>query len=117
MRLNMIWRRLRNHLTVVAFMGLSVALQVGCGNHDTVLTIQKPTEVYGINPTSSPQAESDSSEMKVEPGKVLRVLKAGETAKAIGVYHGKDFDAFHVKLDDGTEGLIIASDTFTASSQ
>jgi len=112
----MAWGWFRNHLALVILLVMSMAIQVGCDSRETILSIQKPTDVYGINQTSSPPSESESSEVKVEPGKVIRVLKPGETAKAIGVYHGKEFDAFHVKLDDGTEGLIIAGDTFTATS-
>ena len=110
-------RRLRMHLAVGAFVALIAAFQVGCGDRETILSIEKPTDVYGISQISSPPSESESSDTKVEPGKVIRVLKAGETAKAIGVYHGEDYDAFHVKLADGTEGLIIVGDTFTATSR
>ncbi len=39
-------------------------------------------------------------------------LKTGETEKVAGVYHGQNSDGFQVKLVDGTEGLIIAEDTF-----
>ncbi len=109
-------RRLRVHLAVGALVVLSAAFQVGCGDRETILSIEKPTDVYGINQISSLPSESESSDTKVEPGKVIRVLKAGETAKAIGIYHGKDYDAFHVKLADGAEGLIIAGDTFTVTS-
>jgi hypothetical protein len=116
---NVVSRTLRHRLAAVALLGLSAVIQVGCGDRETILTIQKPTDVYAINQVSSsppPSLSDESSDAKVEPGKVIRVLKAGETAKAIGVYHGKDYDAFHVKLADGTEGLIIAGDTFTATS-
>jgi hypothetical protein len=50
-------------------------------------------------------------------GKFIAILKASETARTIGVYHGKDFDAFQVRLADGTEGLIIAGDTFKVVSR
>ncbi len=45
------------------------------------------------------------------------MLKAGETARTVGVYHGKDYDAFQIELADGTEGLIIAADTFRVVSR
>ncbi len=98
---------------------LSVAVQVGCEkNYEATLAIEKSTEVYAIDQLPSAPAVSDAepSETKAELGKVIRVLKPGETAKAIGVFHGTGFDAIHVKLADGTEGLIIAGDTFTAVS-
>lgn len=44
-------------------------------------------------------------------------LNAGETARAVGVYHDQDYDGFKVKLADGTEGLIIAGDTFKVVSK
>ena len=62
-------------------------------------------------------SDTDSSSMGPQPGKVIAILKASETARAIGVYHGKDFDAFQVRLADGTEGLIIAGDTFNVVSR
>jgi hypothetical protein len=33
------------------------------------------------------------------------------------VYHGQDSDGFKVQLADGTEGLIMASDTFKVVSR
>jgi len=111
--------RLRDHLGVLMCVVLSAAIQVGCDNtYEATLAIEKPTEVYAINqvPSAAPTSESEPSDTKAELGKVIRVLKPGEAAKAIGVYHGKGYDAFHVKLSDGTEGLIIAADTFTATS-
>ena len=118
MRVNVIWRWFWNHLPALVFVVLSVAIQSGCNNPETTLFIQKPTEVLSINPISSasPPSSDEASEAKFEPGKVMIVLKPGETVKAIGVYHGKEYDAFHVKLADGTEGLIVAGDTFTAAS-
>lgn len=34
-----------------------------------------------------------------------------------GVYHGQNHDGFKVMLGDGTEGLIMAGDTFTVLSR
>jgi hypothetical protein len=34
----------------------------------------------------------------------MTILKAGETARAVGVYNSKDLDAFQVKLADGISG-------------
>jgi len=96
---------------------LSVAFQVGCEkNYEATLAIEKSTDVYAIDQLPSAPAASDAepSEKRAELGKVIRVLKPGERVKAIGVLHGTGFDAIHVKLADGTEGLIIAGDTFTA---
>jgi hypothetical protein len=53
----------------------------------------------------------------VQPGKVTTILKAGETAKAIGVYHGQDYDGFKTTFADGMEGLTLAGDTFTVVSR
>ena len=119
MWLNTVVRRHCDQLAVVVFVALSAAVQVGCdNNYEATLSIEKPTEVYAIDQItpSSSSSESEPPDTKAELGKVIRVLKAGETAKAIGVFHGKGYDAFHVKLADGTEGLIIAGDTFTATS-
>lgn len=119
MWLNRVWKGLCNDLGVMAFVVVSVALQVGCDkNYETTLAIEKPTDVYAIDqlPTAPPAPDAEPLETKAELGKVIRVLKPGETAKAIGIFHGKGHDALHVKLTDGTEGLIIAGDTFTAVS-
>jgi hypothetical protein len=93
---------------------LSVAILVGCDNRETILMIEKPTEVRSMDQTPS---SSESTNSNVQPGHVIATLKAGETAKAIGVYHGKDYDGFQVKLADGTEGLIIAAETFKVVSR
>lgn len=120
MWLNAEWKQFRDHLLVLVVVALSAAVQVGCdNNYEATLSIEKPTEVYAIeqvSSASSSSSESEPSDTKAELGKVIRVLRPGETVKAIGVFHGKGFDAFHVKLADGTEGLIIAGDTFTATS-
>ena len=89
--------------------GLSAAILIGCDNRETILVIEKPTEVRSIE--QSPTASASAS-AGLEPGKVVATLKPGEMARVIGVYHGKDFDAFQVKLADGMEGLIVAGDTF-----
>ncbi len=112
MLVNTMERRLRKYLAVLLI--LSVASPVGCNNRETILVIEKPTEVHSIEQTA-PSTESSSA--GPQPGKVIAILKASETARAIGVYHGKDFDAFQVKLADGTEGLIIAGDTFKVMSR
>ncbi len=114
MWLNTVARGFRNHLKVVALVALSTAITVGCDNRETILVIEKPTEVHSIEQSPSSPASSSAN---LEPGKVIVTLKAGETARAVGVYHGQDYDGFKVKLADGTEGLIIAGDTFKVVSR
>lgn len=116
MWLNALARRFRGRLIVVVFLVLSTAIQVGCGNRETVLVlmIEKPTEVLSIEQAPS---SSESASTSFQPGKVIATLKAGETVRAVGVYHGKDYDAFKVELANGTEGLIVAGDTFKVVSR
>ncbi len=114
MWLNTVVRRIREYCTAVTLWALGAVMLVGCGNRETVLVIEKPTEVHSIEQTAP---STGSSSAGPQPGKVIAILKASETARAIGVYHGKDFDAFQVKLADGTEGLIIAGDTFRVVSR
>ena|SRR5512147_140259 len=114
MWLNAVARRLRNHSTVVALVVCSAVIPIGCDNRETLLMIEKPTEVHSIDQA---QTSPDSQSASFQPGHVITILKAGETARAIGVYHGTDHDAFHVKLPDGTEGLIFAGDTFKVVSR
>lgn len=101
-------------LAGVVLLALSAVISVGCDNRETILMIEKTTEVRSVDQTPS---SSESTNANIQPGHVIATLNAGETAKAIGVYHGKDFDAFQVKLADGTEGLIIAGDTFKVVSR
>lgn len=101
------------HCIVALFLAFCSALSTGCGERETVLVIAKPTEVHAITQTST----ASDPNMNVQPGKVIATLRSGETAKAIGVYHGQDHDGFQVKLADGTVGIIIASDTFTVTSR
>ena len=112
--LKTIAKQLAGWPTADAFLILSVALPVGCDNRETIIMIEKPTEVHSIHQTAS---SAESMNANVERGHTIATLKAGETAKAIGVFHGKDYDAFQVKLADGTEGLIIAGDTFKVVSR
>jgi len=119
MVLKVIAGRIGARLTAAVVMALCAAVHVGCDkSYEATLSIEKPTEVYAIEqmPSASTSSDSEPSDTKAELGKVIRVLKPGETAKAIGVFHGKGYDAFYVKLADGTTGLIIAGDTFTAKS-
>jgi hypothetical protein len=113
MWLNAVARGLRNHFTVVALAVCSAVIPIGCDNRETILLIEKPTEVLSIEQASS----SGSANTNVQPGKVIATLKAGETARAVGQYHGQDHDGFQVKLADGTEGLILAGDTFKVTSR
>lgn len=101
--------RFRNHLTVVALVVFGALIPVGCGDRETILMIEQQTEIHSIVLTP-PSPESTGT--NVLPVKVIATLKAGETARAVGVYHGQDHDGFKVKLGDGTEGIIIAGDTF-----
>ena len=98
---------------VIAFLILYAAVSVGCGEKENILVIEQPTQVHAITQASTAPDPS----MNVQPGKVIATLKAGETAKAIGVYHGQDHDGFKVTLADGTEGIILAGDAFTVTSR
>jgi hypothetical protein len=111
---NAVKRRFLECFTPRALLVLSVALSVGCNNRETLLMIEKPTEVHSIEQSPS---SPESSGTNLQPEKVIATLKAGETARTIGVYHGNDYDAFQVKLANGTEGLIIAGDTFKVVSR
>lgn len=106
-------KQLCGRAIVIAFLVLYAAVSVGCGEKENILVIEKPTEVHAITQAASAPDPS----MNIQPGRVIATLKAGETAKAIGVYHGQDHDGFKVKLADGTEGIIIAGDTFTVTSR
>ena len=106
-------RKRRNHLIVLSFLVVYAVISVGCGDREAVLVIEQPTEVHAITQASSSQDPSPN----VQPGKVIATLNAGETARATGVYHGQDHDGFKLKLADGTEGLIIAGDTFKVVSR
>ena len=113
MWLNVITKRVRSRFAMMVFIGLSASTPFGCNNPETVLVIEKPTEVYSIIQTSS----AGDPNTNVQPGKVIATLRAGETARAVGVYHGEEHDGFKVKLTDGTEGLILAGDTFKVTSR
>lgn len=114
MWLRFIVRRFCDRFLPVALLTLCGAIQIGCDSHEMTLMIEKPTEVHSIDQiTSSPDSQSAS----FQPGKVITILKPGETARAVGVYHGQDHDGFKVKLADGTEGLIMAGDTFKVTSR
>jgi hypothetical protein len=113
MWLTVIAKRVLSRFAMMAFIGLSVSTPLGCTNPETVLVIEKPTEVYGIIQTAS----AEDPNTNVQPGNVIATLKAGETARAVGVYHGEDRDGFKVKLANGTEGLIFAGDTFRVTSR
>lgn len=114
MRLNTIEIRFHKRLAITALLILSAAISVGCDNRKTILVIEQPTEVHSIAQSPSSPASASTS---LEPGKVIATLKAGETVKATGVYHGQDYDGFKVKLADGAEALIIAGDTFKVVSR
>jgi len=108
-----ITNRIRSRFALVVFVGLGVSTVLGCSNPETVLVIEKPTDVYSIIQTSS----AEDPNTTVQPGNVIATLRAGETARAVGVYHGEDHDGFKVKLADGTEGLIFAGDSFRVTSR
>lgn len=114
MMLNTIKIRFHKCLGVTALLILSAAISAGCDNRETILVIEKPTEVHSIAQSPSFPASTSTG---LEPGNVIATLKVGETVKATGVYHGQDYDGFKVKLADGTEGLILASDTFKVVSR
>ena len=112
MWLKVVTKQIRSRFALIAFVGLSVSIPFGCNNPETVLVIEKPTEVHGIIHTSSQDPSTN-----VQLGNVIATLQAGETARAVGVYHGEGHDGFQVKLADGTEGLILAGDTFKVTSR
>lgn len=88
-------------------------ISAGCGERENFLEIEMPTDLRSIEQASS---STGSASTGVEPGKVIATLKAGEKAHVVAVYHGENFDGFKVKLADGTEGLIMAGDTFKVVS-
>jgi hypothetical protein len=112
MEVRTIAKRVCAQLTGAAVVALSIAFSIGCDSRETVLVIEKPTEVHRIIQTSSQDPSTN-----VQLGNVIATLQAGERARAVGVYHGQDHDGFHVKLADGTEGLILAGDTFKVTSR
>ena len=112
-RLRSIVKQLCDRAIVIVFLVLYTAASVGCGEKENILVIEQPTEVHAI--TQAATASDPST--NIQPGKVIATLKSGETAKAIGVYHGQDRDGFKVKLTDGTEGIIIVGDTFRVTSR
>lgn len=114
MGMNILDNRFRKGLIVQALLILNVVFSVGCDNRETVLVIEKPTEVRSIEQSASSPGSASTG---LEPGKVVATLKTGETIHAIGVYHGQGVDGFQVRLADGTEGLILAGDTFKVVSR
>lgn len=110
---NPLVKRVCDGLLVMALLVLSTVLSTGCGERENVLVIEKPTEVHAITQAVSTPDPSTN----IEPGKVILMLKAGETANVVAVYHGQAHDGFKVKLTDGTEGLIMAGDTFQVRSR
>ena len=113
MWLKVIGKRICSRFALIVFVGLNVSASVGCSNPETVLVIEKPTEVYSIMQT----AAAEDPNTNVQPGKVIATLRAGEAARAVGVYHGDGHDGFKVTLADGTQGLILAGDTFRVTSR
>lgn len=106
-------KQLCDRAIVIAFLVLYAAASVGCGDHDSILAIEKPTEVYAITQAAS----ASDPNTNIQPGNVIARLKAGETANVVAVYHGQTHDGFKVTLADGTEGLIMAGDTFKVTSR
>lgn len=95
-----------------AFVGSIIfigAVFAGCGQRENFLEIEIPTDLRSIEQAPS---SAGSASARVEPGKVIVTLKTGETVQVVAVYHGENFDGFKVRLTDGTEGLIMAGDTF-----
>lgn len=112
--LNKFISRLWNCCTLAGLVVLTAVISVGCGERENWLEAERPTEVRLIE-QSSPSPGSAST--RVEPGKVVATLRPGETARVVAVYRGQDSDGFKVQLADGTEGLIMASDTFKVVSR
>jgi hypothetical protein len=115
MRWNVVAKRFREYFAVCVLLVLGAISLAGCDNRETILMIEKPTEVHSID--QAPSSSSESTNANVQPGRGIATLKAGETAKAIGVYHGQEYDGFQVKLADGSEGIILAGDTFKVVSR
>ena len=113
MWMNAARRQLRDHLMAASLLMFGAAIFVGCDNRETILVIEKPTEVHGI--THAPSSQDPNA--NVQLGKVITTLKTGETIHAVGVYHGQGVDGFQIKLVDGAEGLILAGDTFKVVSR
>lgn len=101
--------RLRDCWILVGSIIFIAVISAGCGERENFLEIEMPTDLRSIEQASS---STGSASTGVEPGKVITTLKPGETAHVVAVYHGENFDGFKVKLADGTEGLIMAGDTF-----
>ena len=95
--------------TLVGSIIFIVVVFSGCGERENFLEIEMPTDLRSIEQMPS---SAGSASTGVEPGKVIMTLRAGETAHVVAVYHGENFDGFKVTLADGTEGLIMAGDTF-----
>ncbi len=106
--------RTRDWWTLVGGFIFIAVVFVGCGERENFLEIEIPTDLRSIEQASSSAGTASTG---VEPGKVIVTLKAGETAHVVAVYHGENFDGFKVKLADGTEGLILAGDTFKVVSR
>jgi len=106
-------KRMCDCVIVRAFLVCYAVASAGCSDRESILVIEKPTEVHAITQTTS----ATDPNMNIEPGKVIAMLKAGETANVVAVYHGQAHDGFKVKLIDGTEGLIMAGDTFKVTSR
>ena len=106
-------KRIGERFGVLPFLILTAIMCAGCGDRETVLVIEQPTEVRAITQASPAQDPGTN----VQPGNVIATLKSGEMARAVGVYHGQNHDGFKVKLSDGTEGLIMAGDTFKVVSR
>jgi len=107
-------RRLRDSCNLATGVMFIAVLSVGCGERENWLEAERPTEVRLIEQSSPSPGSANTG---VEPGKVVATLRPGETARVVAVYHGQDSDGFKVQLADGTEGLIMASDTFKVVSR
>ncbi len=102
-----------SHLPMLALLSLCPALSTGCSERENVLVIEKPTEVRAITQAAS----APDLNTNIQPGHVIATLNAGETANVVAVYHGQTHDGFKVTLADGTEGLIMAGDTYQVRSR
>jgi len=107
-------RRLRDSCTLATGVMFIAVLSAGCSERENWLEAERPTEVRLIEQSSPSPGAANTG---VEPGKVVATLQPGETARVVAVYHGQDSDGFKVQLADGTEGLIMVSDTFKVVSR
>jgi hypothetical protein len=96
-------------LMLMALALVIAAISSACDKTEAILLIERPTEVQDGSKEPYPPEWPHTNR---EPEKIIAILNPGERVSVIGVYHGKDYDAYEVKLVDGRKGYIIAGNTF-----